>query len=541
MPDSSGRFYKYFEDDVKGVEPRKTVEDLPEGDSKAGLLSRLVNATSMGTGGAQIGAMIGGPAGATIGGIAGAGAGMLMPPSDTPMTDAGALAGELLMSRVIPGGGATRRLAKLVGLPVATAMGAGIGSMGDKAADFIQDTPYGKIAFYGGAAALSQGMNVWAQSRMQPSAALKAADEVAAFTKDNPIPLSLAEGTGNFEGLSRSMLAGTQAEKALGEAQNQAAIKAFQKIANGEIERMLPLAEEGVQAGRTGVKNVRDSYTKRVSVPDPATGKTVTREVTDWKKLAADYGLDADETKAFQHTLRTAPEVFIESLFPANGKDNLRGLAAIRALSKTVGVDEPELFGKLGTAAVMRVLSKNRAFQPDPSTGEIMLSGPAFSKALMRDFGTERLELMLGSERAEALRALSVVMSEADPARKIASNNPSQQQRVLSYMANKMAFSLMSISAGATAGSQVGGGNLMSTLAGGAMGAMAVIPLSTLMSKIIASPEAARTLIAASKGNGTASTQLVRALTTGAMNGEEKRPERQYSSPRSRLQGFLAQ
>jgi hypothetical protein len=92
------------------------------------------------------------------------------------MTDAGALAGEMLMSRVIPGGGATRRLAKLVGLPVATAMGAGIGSMGDKAADFIQETPYGKIAFYGGAAALSQGMNHWMQTRMKPSTALTAAD-----------------------------------------------------------------------------------------------------------------------------------------------------------------------------------------------------------------------------------------------------------------------------------------------------------------------------------------------------------------------------
>jgi hypothetical protein len=241
MPDSTGRFYKYFEQDVEDVKPMKQEEKVPV-ESTANMLSRLVNAASLGSGGAQIGGMVGGLPGAMIGGLGLGSLGVLLPPSDTPMTDAGALAGELLMSRVIPGGGATRRLAKLVGLPVATAMGAGIGSMGDKAADFIQDTPYGKIAFYGGAAALSQGMNHWMQTRMKPSAALTAADEVSRFTGDAPIPLSVSEGTGNFEGLERSMLAGTRAEKALGEAQNQAAIKAFQKIANGEIERMLPIA-----------------------------------------------------------------------------------------------------------------------------------------------------------------------------------------------------------------------------------------------------------------------------------------------------------
>jgi hypothetical protein len=169
-----------------------------------------------------------------------------------------------------------------------------------------------------------------------------------------------------------------------------------------------------------------------------------------------------------------------------------------------------------------------------------MLDGAAFTKSLMRDFGTERLELVLGPERAEALRQLSVVMAEADPMRKITSGNPSQQQRVLSYMANKMAFSITSIGAGAAAGSQVGGGNLMAALAGGAMGAMAVVPLSTLMSKILAEPGTARLLVAASKGNGTASTALVRSLTTGAMSGEQREePKARYSSPRSRLQGFL--
>jgi hypothetical protein len=188
------------------------------------------------------------------------------------------MAGEMLAARFIPGGTTmASKLGRLIGIPAATAMVAGLGSIGDEAA-FAADTPYGKISTYGGLSFASQALG--SMMKTSPTKAFDATQKLKGLMNGEEIPLSVAEATGIQFG-NKAILAGSSAEKALGEAQSKAAMRAFEKISSKEIENSLQTVEEGALAGRQGVRNIRDSYAKSVNG----------RVQVDWKKLATESGL----------------------------------------------------------------------------------------------------------------------------------------------------------------------------------------------------------------------------------------------------------
>jgi len=487
---------------------------------------RLSNMLTTGAGGAQLGAMFGGLPGGIIGGAAGAGVGALLPPSQTPGTDIGATAAEMLASRFLPGSGKLlSKVLRIGGVSTATAGGAYIGSIGDRKADFISETPWGKIAFYGGAGAGALGLQ--ALTAPGPSATMLATGRVAKATGED-IPLTPFEATGKGASLEKFFLHGTEAEVKLGKEQSAIGERAFNKIMGRSVEDAQRVVEQGLQSQVAGtrvykgiekeVKSFNESLGEQIAEAKKAGDSVVSLEKQfkdPTTELSTRFGLDTNEARYFMKYLRSEPERFIEQFMPSGGKENLKGLFAIRGLSKVLSDEE---FARLGNALVMRVLAKNGGFTSS-ATG-VTMNGQSFTKALFKNFGRERIELALGSARTEALEDLATVMEIADPMRKIlAGQSITETQRTVSYLMHKLAFAITSGSAAGHAAAGLGG-----ALVGGVVGALAVIPLSTAISHILANPAASKLLLAAAKGDATAATKFIRSLTSLQSDKNEQEP-----------------
>ena len=488
---------------------------------------RLANMFTTGAAGAQLGAIFG-PKGAVAGGLLGAGAGALLPPAEAPMTEVGATAAELLANRFLPGGGKLfSRLGRGLGVSAAVAGGGYLGSIGDKKANFVSETPWGRIAFFAGTDALSLST-----AAMFPRGKTAMAEAVEALKAQTgvEIPLSFSEATGAGAALERFFLTGSGRETALGEKQAETGLKVLEKIIGEEVKDFTrSIANRSVQLRNKGYKQVLDyvaAEKKKNKVPvertlpildASGTPITVTEmkspKTVTWDKFQQMYKLTFEERDAFFRAIHAKPERFIEQLVAGTGQGNVKGFFGLRALMKVLPEEDA---AKLGSTFLLRTLAAKGALDSDG-----ILRGEKFAKVLLDSIGKQRLAIVFDPDQVQALETLATVMKEVDPVKKIGGSTIPQTQRTLSYIGNKLAF-----------GITIGGGSagLMSGLGqavtGALVGGTVILPLSSVMSMLLANPSTAKFLSAAAKGDMTAAMKLVRAVTSG-----EDLPEEPETSP----------
>lgn len=505
---------------------------------------RLPNAASMGYAGAQLGGLTGNPLAAGAGGLAGAAAGFLMPPSDTPGTDTGALVGDiatdlLMRGRGVPAAGLKRLLMGAGGVGA----GALVGSMADRAADVIPSTPWGQIAVYTGVTAGSLAAGDLASWMTKPTAAVNFADQLKAMTGFD-YPLAVGERVERFSGVGELLTRGTRGARNLAERQTDVGTKVMEKVlgklwgnaTRPNVEGALRTREAAgatvanwIKANTKTVKElevVPGSVVMPGGAPVPTT-RTVTKKIEPtYEDFAKAMGLDQYEARFFQTALRTNPEKFVNYFINPN-KADLQGMFALRAMKQVL---PPEDFAPLANGIITQLLVRHKAFTE--TAHGLYISGDSFADALFNKFGVDKLKIMFGEKTVEDLATLAQVMKEADPMKKLTTKG-SQVQETFSYLGHKYAYAIGSIAGVAYAGGQAGAG-IGSVLAGGAAGAAIAVPAYVMLSSIFANPGIGKVIQAASRGDATATAKLLRTLSGAGMEAE-KHPEPQ-STPTSRLE-----
>jgi hypothetical protein len=471
-----------------------------------------------------------------VGGVPGALAGAAMDPAQAPMTDLGALFGEVgataAMGRFKPAAGI---FAKMAANAAGTAVGGGVGAVGDKKANLVQETPFGQVALYSGMSAAGLGLSAMMTKRAAGQLVDKSekireltgvthkATQAGGEMFEMGYPLAFGEANPSRAGLSSFLTRGSKASEELGRQQSAYAEKAFEKIM-GQAWRNVTETVEGGLSAKRGLKQAITDWKAGNTVNDA--GKY------DWDKMAMDFGLSAEEKSAMFKAARTDPEQFVDAFI--GNESSLKGLFGLRAASKML---PPKEQADLGKAVVFRVLAKKNAFI-ETSEG-LVLSGDRFHKALFKDFGEAKLTLALGKEQTEALKTLSELMRDTDPAKKVLGSGYDKMSETLSYAMNKAMFYLSSSSGGAMAGSQIGANNVLGTGLGMGVGMTAAVALHTVLSRTLSNPWIAKGMKAASMGDQTAANKVLRVLMSP--DAKETGSEEKTSSPASRLPIFGVQ
>jgi hypothetical protein len=493
-------------------------------------VGRGVNAVGMGLAGFGMG----GYGGAAVG----AGIGAMLPPSETPMMDLGATLAETAATSMIPGAGAVKlmsRLGRAAGIAGATTAGAIVGSMGDRAADFTTETPYGMIGVYSGMSAGMLGAMAVAHKAQSP---IMDAVQNLGSKYGTDIPLSTPEAFGRGQGLADFFGRGSEAERKLALAQNKAGLEVLNKVVEGkgatartdfamDLRGKVSDAIKGFRSNPDNMlqEEVPNPLAGLVGAPDKvatATGKT------DWAKFDTMFGLNKDERNAMFRFLKTAPDEALDKLI-FTGKNNGRGDLMVRALTTMLPDKEK---GELGEALVMRLLEKGGAFVETAKDGP-GLNGQKMFTALT-NFGTERLQGLIGPERAQSLKDLGFVMSLADPQKKL-DPKLSRAQVLLSYITSKGAFAVF----GGTALGGVASGTAIGNAAAGIAGGLSiVIPFQGVVNAVMQNPTISKSLLKAAQGDGAAADRIIRTFMSSGLDGTEKKTAVD-SNIRSRMKGMF--
>lgn len=487
-------------------------------------MGTLANMLNTGMAGAEVGGMAG-PMGAMAGGAIGAGAGAFMDPSQTPGMDAGSALGSLLASRV-PGGGALMRMAKGAG---GVLTGSTLGALADKKGD-VQQMPWGKIAFYTGISAGSLAAAEATKAMLSPGPTYTAAQQLKETLGSSPatdIPLSLTDSLkeGGLRSALRYMTGGTDRVRELGKRQSDAGDAIMQKLVGNVLgEGRMGTVEK---AGNVRL-NLRDAVTNVTDQWKQATGKAPKLE-----DFASSFGVEPEEAKHIMGLIDADPQRFVNAFLPAQKKEtNVRSLMALRTMSNML---PDEMRGKLGAGIIARLMDDFGAVQTTERGS--FVSGDAFEKALS-SFGQDRLTILFGKERAEALDMLARVMKTTDPVGKDLSS-ATAQTGPLKYLSNKMLFTIAGAGAGSLAGGHGDIGTIVgSALVGGGAAATVAVPIFSMISKIVASPATAKLLIAAGENsNGKAAAALARVLTSQVT--QDKKVAEPNSTPATRMNGLF--
>jgi hypothetical protein len=471
-----------------------------------------------------------------VGGVPGALAGAAMDPAQAPMTDLGALFGEVgataAMGRFKPAAGI---FAKMAANAAGTAVGGGVGAVGDRVANLVQETPFGQVALYSGMSAAGLGLSAM-MTRGATGQLVDKAERLREITGvthtasagDNiaemGYPLAFGEARPSRGKLASFLTRGSAVSEELGKQQSAYAEKAFEKIMGQAWGDVTGTVEQGLSA-RRGLKQAITDW-KTGNPADATTGKF------DWDKMTTDFGLTPEEKSAMFKAARTDPEEFVDKFI--GNESSLKGLFGLRAASKML---PPKEQADLGKALVFRVLAKKNAFI-ETSEG-LVLSGDRFHKALFKDFGEAKLKLALGKEQTEALKTLAELMRDTDPAKKVLGGGYNQMNGTLSYAMNKAMFFLSSAAGGAAAGSQIGPGNVLGTGLGMGVGMTGAVALHTVLARTLSNPWIAKGMKAASMGDQTAANKVLRVLMSP--DAKETGSEEKTSSPTSRLPIFGVQ
>lgn len=532
-----------------GLKPQGTAPVDPKGPMAPGtsvrdLVGTGSNVLQMGGSGAQLGALFGNVPGAIAGGLIGGAAGAFMPPSETPLTDLGATAGDLLASRWVPGGASTmkRVLAKMGTSAGGTALGGLIGGAADKGLGFQKEIPFGTITMYSALTPLSA---IAESLRSQASPTMEAAQKLKGLTGVE-YPLSVAESTGRGGSMEKALTLGGNTSRALGREQEVASQKAFEQVLEAPLNKHLEIVLGGIKPVteiREGViepwkeawQKLNTKATQKAvgtGVYD-ASGKEVTTLKTVMEKpprpsdldFTSAFGLDKDQTREFLAGINAMPEKAVAQLLPVGGNEagGLVKFRSIMTVLKATGHDVE--MGKLGQAAVMQYLGTPNG----PATGT------SLAQKIYAGLGTAKepgfLETALGPDRAQALKVLADVMASADPIEKVNAAAVPLTKRVAAYAFNKIVYASASMAATGLAGAQVPLGTFLLGTAGGAV---AGISASALLGGLMMKPEMGKILIKASKGDTNAVGAILRTLAGSAKNAVTD-----DDSPQSKLQGLF--
>ena len=500
------------------------------------------------------GAVMGSPAG-PLGMAGGAAIGLGQNPNPNPGMNMGATLGDLLANKFLPGANAPGVLARMfrgAGITGSMMGGATLGAQFDDMMNRGQgqdvQTPYGTIVSYGAATLPFQGLKALIPGNLSGSPLALARDKVTQAT-GTEIPLSFAQSSGFGSGFEDAMAAGSSASKNLAANQTQAAIDAVQKITGrplssiqGDVSKGANVVFDARKTLGAWVRNWKDRHStiEESQVPTgvldangqpvmQTVSKTIRPNAVDWSDFQTQFGMSSMERDALFRAIHGDPAQFVDRMLSGKGQGELAGAARLRALMNML---PDESMQKLGVGVVQRMLGKYGAFE-DTVNGPI-LRGNTFSRVVSDKM--PQLKLILGGDRADALNTLAQVMKEADPASRTNPAAISQAKRSLSYMANKGAFTLMSVGGGAAAGTGVGGQHLLAAGAGMALGGATVIPLSVAIGSVMMNPGTAKIWEAAANGDASAVKALLRSIVSGAMTPTD---ETQPQSPASKLAGLF--
>ena len=533
MPDDN---YKPLAEKVKEMEARmaergidQRVQELSQQEagnerlfSSVPLGDKMSNILTMGASGAAMGAPLG-PLGIAGGAVAGAGAGMLMPPSQTPLTDIGAGAADMLsqfiMNRVAPGAGFAKRL---LGQGVPTAVGAVLGNIGDHKGQ-VQDLDYGQLAFYAGITPTALALS----SLTRPGPLVDAATQIKAMTgMREAMPLSVGEVAPSFTKMTEFFSSGSSSAKNLAKQQTEQALAAVEKLTGQNVAGVVDVAvTKARQETERSMRGIVKDFNTANKTWDPKAQKWILPTEDEFRKAMT---LDRDHARVLRAVMHDPPEDFVKHFLPT-GQESEAATFRFRALRQafdTAGrVDE---LAPLSNAILMSMLQKNGAFRDTGTKYGVMLSGAGFQQALNK-IGPQRLNIMFGPKATEALEKISTVMMETDPLNKM--SGPSRTEGILSYMSNKAMFGLILSGVGGGTGATMAGGAMAA--AGAAAGATVAVPLYTLVGKVLTNPDIAELLLKAHKnGDAAAASTLIRTL---AGQKEKEKPEEVFSSPASRV------
>ncbi len=537
-----------------GMNPQQVAEYQAQ-EQKKKLAGTAANVLTTGATGAQVGAgvggMVGGPPGAAIGGVAGGvGGGILgamRDPSESPMEDVAGAGAEFAANAMLPGAGSTSRLTRMMragGVLAAYGAGSVAGNMGDKAADFTPDTNFGKIAFYTGLsmpALLAHAALPTKQSKL------------GAMADQFGVSLSPAEETQGAGALSNFFGHGSERERVIGRKQSQQGLAAIEKITGTSLSDAVPTVVDSAATTQTAGKKVWQGFQDEVAdkAADATNSKAYNQGITDQYKgrmkgysklfmdvpdvpgegdFAAKYGLSQQELTGFKQAINSDPEQVINQFLPKEQTD-LSGFHKLAGVVKVLKAEDPAAAASLGKGLSMRLIDSAVSHTIDEGA---VLKGKDFA-AKLGAFGTDRLrELFPDPRTADDLMDLAQVMMAADPESKIFNRGVSAGERMMSYVANKQVFALVSGGAGGMGALGASAGNAM---AGAAAGAMVAIPVMTIVNYMQHKPGLGKILIAASKGDPTAANRIIRGLMTDATSSGDDTPV-QYRPP-VKVEGFF--
>lgn len=544
---------------LQGTAPVDPKGPIAPGTRVRDAMGNLSNVVSGAVSGGQLGS-VGGPVGIATGALLGGAGGALMPPSDTPLTDLGATAGEVLGGLFLKGAPesirniATKtRMGRAASEVIKTGLGAAIGATGDKALGFQKETPWGNVTIYSALAT--------------PGAILGSlgakTTPIASLAEKHGIPLSVSEATGLAPGLENMLLRGSNAAKNLGQEQTAAAQSALTKIIGSPTENSLGIVlNNGLEARQAA----KESFGKWAEVFSSQRDEVVTKKVPSgfgWKTVTEKipgrapndldfgkaFGLTPEEVWGFKQFINAAPDKVVESLMQ-RGENQVAGVLPLRAVMTMLdrsGLKNES--GQLGAAYAMRLLRE--PFAPGvPVNGAEIAKRIEFALGNAKEISAGKFSMAagepgplvtaLGPERANALREVAEVLKNANPLEKLAGGS-NQAKEGGSYLFNKIAFTMASTSAMAAAGGATAplGSILLGSVGGGVIG----IGLPTLLGMVMADPKTAGFLKQAAKGDTAAVSRILRTLGNSAKSesdrGDLSLSDYGPSAARDRLRGLF--
>lgn len=517
-------------------------------------MGTLANMLSTGTAGAQLGAFLGIP-GAIAGGALGAGAGLMLPPSETPGTDIGATAGDLAASFLTKGLSNTgRRLLRIGADTAGTGLGALLGAGVDKATGRVTETPIGRVIMY---PALSTPGAILKSLATDATPAAEAASRLAQ-NGYGQAPLSFSEQTGLGGALEKMVSRGTQRAADLGAAQDTYGRDAMQKIVGADLNQFTDILMRGRELGgeAQGIMNDWEkqwqklnpgvTVTKQVpsSVIDPSTGKPMMKTIssttkappTNWGQFMADFNLNQDEFNYLRRAVTSDPDSFLNNLMP-QGENPTYNLVKVRALMKVFD-GKPEA-GQLGQAYTFRLLGS-------PMQNGEAINATELAKRIKANIGSPTepgaLVAAVGPDRAAALNDLATVLEKAVPLDKMAQEGTSMQKRGGSYLFHKIAFTAAS---GGAAQIMSGGMSAPSwghVLIGAGAGSVVAIGFPTVVSMVMMNPKMGQVWKEAAQGSGAAVSRILRTIgstTTTAIDKGYSADDYGPTAAKSRLEGLF--
>jgi hypothetical protein len=465
---------------------------------------------------ANVGSMV--PAGAGV-------LGMIMSPSQTPGTDVGATAAEMGMNLLTKGtGGTISKLARMVGVPSAVAIGSYLGNKGDQATGFTTDTDWGKIGVYTAGSSLATILGSFSR---ESSPAAQQATKLQGQTGVD-FPLNLNEQTGTFGKMTKFFGRGSAAEGQLGVDQSQAAKNAVDAIIGTPMSTIKENLADAVKYQRNVKEDVLGDWMKDWNAAEAkkpgqmlsnsqiakknAIGAT-TSDITGnspEQQFGKAFNLNQDQLTSFLSAVNADPEKWIVQFNQASSDNLLQGSirlgAVIRTMEKSGLATEA---AKLSQAAVMQDLYKTMSAP--------VVNGQQLASQI-RDTATH-LKIALPPDKVDALNTLADIVEVANPAEKVAGAE-SKGAGALKYLGNKLIFESASMAAGAAGGSKIGAKNLGTMVIGGAAGVAIAVPLYGTIGKILENPDVGKLFLAASKGDSTAATKIARTFTSNKIKEE---------------------